>query len=178
VREIRMLRSNGRQLETEPGRTLHGHEAGNGGYSQGDAYRHRASSRPYLSLSRDPYSVRERKTGNPSTTALGPPSNSALTLTRVLRNIRAFMYLKMPQQGGLHGRPTRASLWRAAAYSPCRERGGPGLVFERCEPAPAESHYAVAERPARWLGLAVFVAPSGAARCARIPACSGQSTPR
>ena len=81
MREIRMLRSNGRQLETEPGRTLHGHEAGNGGYSQGDAYRHRASSRPYLSLSRDPYSVRERETGNPSTTALGPPSNSALTLS-------------------------------------------------------------------------------------------------
>ena len=47
MREIRLLRSNGRELETGPRQTLHGHEAGNGGYSQGDAYRHRASSRPY-----------------------------------------------------------------------------------------------------------------------------------
>ena len=50
MREIRLLRSNGRELETGPRRTLHGHEAGNGGHGQGDAYRYRASSRPYHSI--------------------------------------------------------------------------------------------------------------------------------
>jgi hypothetical protein len=59
VREIRTLRSNGRELETEPWRPLHGHEAGNGGYSQGNAYRHRASSRPYLT-SASVHQVRQR----------------------------------------------------------------------------------------------------------------------
>jgi hypothetical protein len=47
VREIRLLRSNGRELETGLRHSLHGHEAGNGGYGQEDAYRYRASSRPY-----------------------------------------------------------------------------------------------------------------------------------
>lgn len=37
MREIRTLRSNGRELETGPGHTLHGHKAGNGGRGQGDA---------------------------------------------------------------------------------------------------------------------------------------------
>ena len=46
MRGIRTLRANGRGLETEPRRTLHGHEAGNGGHGQGTTYRHRASPRP------------------------------------------------------------------------------------------------------------------------------------
>ena len=36
MREIRTLRAKRRGLETEPRKTLHGHEAGNGGNSQGE----------------------------------------------------------------------------------------------------------------------------------------------
>jgi hypothetical protein len=38
VREIRTHGSIGRELETGPRHGLHGHEAGNGGHSQGHAY--------------------------------------------------------------------------------------------------------------------------------------------
>jgi hypothetical protein len=48
VREIRMLRSMWRGLETESRLGLHGHERGNSGYRQGhDLTDHRASPRPY-----------------------------------------------------------------------------------------------------------------------------------
>ncbi len=38
MREIRMLRARWRGLETEPRTSLHGHEGGNPGYSQGMPY--------------------------------------------------------------------------------------------------------------------------------------------
>jgi hypothetical protein len=48
VREIRMLRSTWRGLETESRLGLHGHERGNPGHRQGhDLTDHRASPRPY-----------------------------------------------------------------------------------------------------------------------------------
>ncbi len=48
MREIRMLRSTRRGLETESRLGLHGHERGNSGYRQDhDLTDHRASSRPY-----------------------------------------------------------------------------------------------------------------------------------
>ncbi len=48
MREIRMLRSTWRGLETESRLGLHGHERGNPGYRQGhDLTDHRASPRPY-----------------------------------------------------------------------------------------------------------------------------------
>ena len=48
MREIRMLRSRWRGLETESRLGLHGHERGNPGYRQGhDLTDHRASPRPY-----------------------------------------------------------------------------------------------------------------------------------
>jgi len=48
VREIRTHGSIGRGLETDPRRWLHGHEAGNGGYSQAGTYGapHRPSTLP------------------------------------------------------------------------------------------------------------------------------------
>jgi hypothetical protein len=49
VREIRMLRSMRRELETESRLGLHGHEGGNPGYRQDhNLTGYRASSRPYL----------------------------------------------------------------------------------------------------------------------------------
>jgi hypothetical protein len=49
VREIRMLRSRWRGLETESRLDLHGHEWGNPGHRQDhDLTDHRASPRPYL----------------------------------------------------------------------------------------------------------------------------------
>jgi len=49
VREIRMLRSTWRGLETESRSGLHGHERGNPGYRQDHGLTdHRASPRPYL----------------------------------------------------------------------------------------------------------------------------------
>jgi len=48
VREIRMLRSRWRGLETESRLGLHGHERGNLGHRQDhDLTDHRASPRPY-----------------------------------------------------------------------------------------------------------------------------------
>ncbi len=48
VREIRLLRSRWRGLETESRLGLHGHERGDPGYRQGhDLTEHRASPRPY-----------------------------------------------------------------------------------------------------------------------------------
>jgi hypothetical protein len=48
VREIRMLRSRWRGLETESRLGLYGHERGNPGYRQGHGLTdHRASPRPY-----------------------------------------------------------------------------------------------------------------------------------
>ena len=48
MRGIRMLRAKWRGLEVEPRTSLHGHEGGNPGYSQGtDLMGYRASSRPY-----------------------------------------------------------------------------------------------------------------------------------
>lgn len=38
MREIRTLRLTGRELETDPRRWPHGHEAGNGGHGQAEAY--------------------------------------------------------------------------------------------------------------------------------------------
>ncbi len=38
MREIRMLRARWRGLETEPRTSLHGHEGGNPGHSQGMSY--------------------------------------------------------------------------------------------------------------------------------------------
>ena len=51
MREIRMLRSTWRGLETESRLGLHGHERGNPGHRQGhDLTDHRASPRPYQLL--------------------------------------------------------------------------------------------------------------------------------
>ena len=51
MREIRMLRTRWRELETEPRTQLNGHEGGNPGYSQANVLTgHRASSRPYPDL--------------------------------------------------------------------------------------------------------------------------------
>ena len=48
MREIRLLRSRWRGLETESRLGLHGHERGNPGHRQGhDLTDHRASPRPY-----------------------------------------------------------------------------------------------------------------------------------
>ncbi len=53
VREIRMLRSMWRGLETESRFGLRGHERGNPGYRQGhDLTDHRASPRPYRVIGR------------------------------------------------------------------------------------------------------------------------------
>ena len=52
MREIRMLRSKWRGLETESRLGLHGHERGNPGHRQGhDLTDHRASPRPYQAWS-------------------------------------------------------------------------------------------------------------------------------
>ena len=52
MREIRMLRSRWRGLETESRSGLRGHERGNPGYRQDhDLTDHRASPRPYRALS-------------------------------------------------------------------------------------------------------------------------------
>ena len=54
MREIRMLRSRWRGLETESRSGLRGHERGNPGYRQDhDLTDHRASPRPYRGDSRD-----------------------------------------------------------------------------------------------------------------------------
>ncbi len=51
MREIRMLRSTWRGLETESRLGLHGHERGNPGYRQDhDLTDHRASPRPYQAI--------------------------------------------------------------------------------------------------------------------------------
>ncbi len=68
MREIRMLRAMWRGLETEPRTTLHGHEGGNPGHSQGNVLTgHRASPRPDQALAiRAPKSTRG---------PLGPPDD-------------------------------------------------------------------------------------------------------
>ncbi len=54
MREIRMLRSTWRGLETESRLGLHGHERGNPGYRQDlNLTDHRASPRPYQDLRAD-----------------------------------------------------------------------------------------------------------------------------
>ena len=59
MREIRMLRSMWRGLETESRLGLHGHERGNPGHGQGhDLTDHRASPRPYH-LDRDARGYKE-----------------------------------------------------------------------------------------------------------------------
>ncbi len=56
MREIRMLRSMWRGLETESRSALHRHERGNPGYRQGHSLTgHRASPRPYRASTRWSY---------------------------------------------------------------------------------------------------------------------------
>ena len=61
MREIRLLRSRWRGLETESRLELHGHERGNPGYRQGlNLTDHRASPRPYRHASLDSFAALRR----------------------------------------------------------------------------------------------------------------------
>jgi hypothetical protein len=74
VREIRLLRSRWRGLETESRLGLHGHERGNPGYGQDlNLTDHRASPRPYRGLDlRQPRRLRPPIAPHSALTRRGP----------------------------------------------------------------------------------------------------------